>query len=242
MDRPIDHLAAAGGSPLQPVTAAAPSRPLGGSAPELEPLTVALVARSATVADLVTGAMAVEGDRTPLVVHATAMDLLAAGEPSRFDVILVEAGETSAADLAALRDALPPHVPRRVLMASELDAALVGLALEHRVDGVLLATYPPQEVLAALRHIAGGHAIFPDGWQELMAVHVPRVSAMPELSQRQREVLDLLASGRRNDEIANELLLSPNTVKFHVRAIFSRLGVRNRAEAAEVLARLERER
>jgi len=53
----------------------------------------------------------------------------------------------------------------------------------------------------------------------------------PELTKRERQVLRLIAEGRRNLEIADELFLAPSTVKTHVNHIFSKLGVQNRVEA-----------
>ena len=50
-------------------------------------------------------------------------------------------------------------------------------------------------------------------------------------------MLEELAKGRSNDEIARRLFISTNTVKFHLRAIYDRLGVHNRVEAAQLLAR-----
>jgi len=58
------------------------------------------------------------------------------------------------------------------------------------------------------------------------------------LSRRQIEVLEQLAAGRSNQEIARDLYISPNTVKFHVRAIYDRMGVHNRVEAARLLEKL----
>lgn len=239
MDRWVEERRSGGGSPAQPVRSVVPRGTRSSQA--TPPFSVAVVAAGHHVADAAAAAIAGEEGSGPVPVHQSAAELLAAGTAPTLQVILVEAGPGADAALDQLRRVLPAHVPRRVLLAPALDAELVGLAVEHRVDGVVLATYPAADVVSALRHIAGGRAVFPDGWQELMATHVPRASAIPELSERQRQVLDLLASGRRNDEIADELLLSPNTVKFHVRAIFSRLGVRNRAEASELLSRLERE-
>jgi LuxR family maltose regulon positive regulatory protein len=60
----------------------------------------------------------------------------------------------------------------------------------------------------------------------------------PPLTEREYEVLELLAQGLRNEEIAAKLVISLNTVKFHVRTIYSRLGVRNRVEASQILARM----
>jgi DNA-binding CsgD family transcriptional regulator len=59
------------------------------------------------------------------------------------------------------------------------------------------------------------------------------------LSRREEQVLDLVAEGRTNDEVAGVLFISPVTVKAHLRHIYEKLGVRNRVEAA---ARLTRER
>jgi DNA-binding CsgD family transcriptional regulator len=54
---------------------------------------------------------------------------------------------------------------------------------------------------------------------------------LPELTNRERQILRLMAEGRRNPEIADGLFLSPLTVKTHVNHIFSKLGVQNRVEA-----------
>jgi ATP/maltotriose-dependent transcriptional regulator MalT len=60
----------------------------------------------------------------------------------------------------------------------------------------------------------------------------------PPLSEREREVLEAIASGATNREIAGELFLSPHTVKEHTSALYRKLGVRNRAEAVQKAQRL----
>ena len=55
---------------------------------------------------------------------------------------------------------------------------------------------------------------------------------MDVLTQRERETLELLAEGLTNQKIADALFISPNTVKRHLKAVFEKLGVKNRAEAA----------
>jgi DNA-binding NarL/FixJ family response regulator len=69
----------------------------------------------------------------------------------------------------------------------------------------------------------------PAGWQRAVS---PSARAPLGLSPRHRQILALIAQGRANGEIATELALSPNTIKFHVRAVYARLGVHNRVEAA----------
>jgi DNA-binding CsgD family transcriptional regulator len=70
---------------------------------------------------------------------------------------------------------------------------------------------------------------------------ITHVASSPSsvLSRREEQVLDLVAEGRTNDEVARLLFISPVTVKAHLRHIYEKLGVRNRVEAA---ARLSRER
>ena len=101
--------------------------------------------------------------------------------------------------------------------------------MEHRVSGVVLKSFSMEDVKAAIEYMASGRTVMPAGWQRAIA---PSQQQRVGLSPRHREILALIARGHHNGEIANELELSPNTVKFHIRALYSRLGVRNRVEAA----------
>ena len=72
-----------------------------------------------------------------------------------------------------------------------------------------------------------------------MTVFKPHESpAGPPLSEREREVLEAVASGATNREIAGQLFLSPHTVKEHTSSLYRKLGVRNRAEAVQKAQRL----
>ena len=72
-----------------------------------------------------------------------------------------------------------------------------------------------------------------------MTVFQPQVEIdAPPLSQREREVLDLIAGGSTNREIAAALHLSPHTIKEHTSALYRKLGARNRAEAVQRAQRL----
>jgi DNA-binding NarL/FixJ family response regulator len=77
--------------------------------------------------------------------------------------------------------------------------------------------------------------VFHAGWMRQIRQSAD-TSPLGQLSPRQREVLHLLSLGMDNDQIATRLYISRNTVKFHVRTIYGRLGVHNRVEAARVLA------
>ena len=124
---------------------------------------------------------------------------------------------------------------RVVVVADAVDEALSVAARDGDLDGVVLASARGAELAAALAQVAAGHAVFPAGW--LRQVRQSAASSpLAQLSPRQREVLELLSLGMDNDQIAARLYISRNTVKFHVRTIYRRLGVHNRVEAARVLA------
>ena len=88
--------------------------------------------------------------------------------------------------------------------------------------------------MRALERVADGHCVFPGGWLDA-ARRADHESIDGLLSDRQRDVLELLAAGLGNRDIADRLNISPNTVKFHVRQIYQRLGVKNRVEATLLL-------
>jgi two-component system, NarL family, nitrate/nitrite response regulator NarL len=110
-----------------------------------------------------------------------------------------------------------------VLLAAETTDEIVLCASTRRVDGVVLKESSVSELYSAIAHIRTGHAVMPARWRA-----VPDAVA---LTPRHVDVLELVAQGFSNEEIAQQLGLRPNTVKFHISEIFRRLGVRNRIEA-----------
>jgi DNA-binding NarL/FixJ family response regulator len=116
-----------------------------------------------------------------------------------------------------------------VMLCQELCPETIRCAMEHRVSGVILKSYSAEDIRQAILYMASGRMIMPVGWQRAIAA-IPRDPLA--LSPRLRQILTLIAQGRSNEQIASELELSPNTIKFHVHALYARLGVRNRAEAA----------
>ena len=111
---------------------------------------------------------------------------------------------------------------------------VVRCAIENGVSGVLLKEYSIEHVRTAVAYMATGRTVMPAGWQRLAAPQSRQLA----LSPRHLEILALIAQGRCTEEIATALELSPNTIKFHVRALYSRLGVRNRVEAANRYAQM----
>jgi two-component system nitrate/nitrite response regulator NarL len=124
-----------------------------------------------------------------------------------------------------------------VLLCSEIREDVIRCAMEHGVGGIILKSYTTKQIREAIAYIATGRTVMPAGWQRMLTSAACKPLG---LSPRQRQILALVAQGRGNEEIAAELELSPNTVKFHIRALYSRLGVRNRVEAANQYAQMTR--
>ena len=114
-------------------------------------------------------------------------------------------------------------------------------ALRAGASGFLLKDTEPAELLSAVRVVAGGDALLaPSVTRRLIEEVVSRsrapsrkgsaVPALDVLTDREREVLSLVAAGLTNDEIAGELYLSPLTAKTHVSRILTKLGARDRAQ------------
>ncbi len=112
--------------------------------------------------------------------------------------------------------------------------------LQAGAKSYLLKGTPCQEMLRVIRHVCEGQRHIPDEISTKLAARI----TTPELTSREREVLQLLVGGKTNRIISDELFISERTVKFHVNNIFNKLEVRDRTQAAvealkRGLARLE---
>ncbi len=125
-----------------------------------------------------------------------------------------------------------------VLLSEEEGAAARLRTLALRGWGVVPPDAPPEELGAAVAAVAQGLVVLPKAMAEGA---LAGVSAAEELSEpptaREGEVLGLLARGLSNKQIARELHISEHTVKFHISALYAKLGVGNRAEAVSQGAR-----
>ncbi len=127
---------------------------------------------------------------------------------------------------------LRPQV--RVLVISMLDDSTVFHALKLGAGGYILKGASGEETVRAIRAAAGGEAIFSAKIAQRILQHFATPSttvAFPELTDREREILSLLAQGLTNSAIAERLSLSIKTVRNRVSDIFGKLQVSNRAEA-----------
>jgi DNA-binding NarL/FixJ family response regulator len=179
-------------------------------------------------------------DDLGLVVVARACDpeaLLSLVADAPLDALVLDAGFNRVGGSLRMLDRIRALAPELyvVVIADALDEALSLSARDGDLDGVVLASAGGAELAAAVAQVVAGHAVFPADWLRQVR-QSPDASPLGQLSPRQREVLHLLSLGMDNVQIATRLYISRNTVKFHVRTIYGRLGVHNRVEAARVLA------
>ncbi|GGO87584.1 response regulator [Wenjunlia tyrosinilytica] len=179
------------------------------------------------VGEASTGEEAVPALRSPdMAADVVLMDLLL---PGRSGI------ETTR---ALITEAPPGTTAPRVLIVSmsDEDDAVVA-AIRAGAHGYLVKGTPREELLRAVRTVAEGGAVFSSAVAARLsgyfsAVHdLPGRAAFPQLTERERQILDLLARGYTNRRIARELVLSEKTVRNHVSHVFTKLQVTDRTEA-----------
>jgi DNA-binding NarL/FixJ family response regulator len=153
----------------------------------------------------------------------------------RPDVVAMDLQLPELNGIEATRRILAANPEARVLVLTMFDdddsvfAAMRAGALGYLVKGA-----KPAEVAGAIQAVADGEAIFGPAIARRVIDFFAAGSAphpLPELTDREREVLALVARGHTNPAIARQLVLSPKTVKNHVSNIFAKLAVADRAEA-----------
>lgn len=127
-----------------------------------------------------------------------------------------------------------PEVAVLVLTMYDDDATVLT-AMRAGARGYLLKGAEQDEIVAAIRAVAAGQVIYGPGvaarMLSLFAAPPASTVPFPELTEREREILTLLASGLRNAAIAKQLFLSPKTVSNNLTAIFAKLRVADRSAA-----------
>jgi two-component system, NarL family, nitrate/nitrite response regulator NarL len=160
-------------------------------------------------------------------------------EVYRPDVVLYDLGYQPLSALSRL-EALT-GIPFVVLTPTPEDgAAVVGVMEENAVYGLLLRDTPPPLIATALYTVYQGLVVLDPTFTGLLSAPESLIpEPLPEsLTARELEVLQLLAEGLPNKLIAQRLAISPNTVKFHINAILSKLSVQSRTEAVIRATRL----
>lgn len=159
---------------------------------------------------------------------------------TRPDVVVMDLHMPGTNGVDATRAILHAAPTTRVLVLTMFeDDESVFAAMRAGASGYLIKGAQQQEIILAIRSVAAGQAIFgPTVAKRIIAYFsaapataVPSAEPFPELTTREREVLDLIAAGRPNNAIARTLVISTKTVSNHISAIFAKLQVADRAEA-----------
>jgi DNA-binding NarL/FixJ family response regulator len=162
---------------------------------------------------------------------ATALEL-------RPDVVLMDLGLPDGSGIEATRQILAaaPEVRVLVMTMSDEDDAVVT-AMRAGARGFVVKGAGRADLLSGIRTVAAGGAVFSPGVADRLGLFfgslgtLPGHAAFPQLTEREREVLDLVARGYDNRRIARDLFLSDKTVRNHVSNIMGKIGVATRAEA-----------
>jgi DNA-binding NarL/FixJ family response regulator len=158
----------------------------------------------------------------------------------RPDVVLMDMRMPVLDGIAATRDIVAERIATRVLVLTTFDAdEIVYDAMRAGASGFLLKSAPPAQLVEGVRTVAAGDALMaPTITRRLVEdfVRGPRPgdavpAALADLTEREREVLALIAAGLSNAEIAGRLVVSAATVKTHVNRVFAKLDLRDRVQA-----------
>jgi DNA-binding NarL/FixJ family response regulator len=155
------------------------------------------------------------------------------------DVVLMDIRMPVLDGIAATRELRRSGTPSKVLMLTTYDLdRYVYEALQAGAAGFLLKATPPDRLVEGIRTVCAGEALLaPSLTRRLIeeylrhpppAVETPQLD---ELTDRERQVLVLMARGLSNDDIAAELVVAPATVKTHVNRVLGKLGARTRVQA-----------
>lgn len=170
---------------------------------------------------------------------ATGQEAVSLATSLQPDVVLMDLQMPGINGIAATRQILhtSPHIAILVLTMFEGDDSIFA-ALQAGARGYLLKGAPKVELLRAIRGVSSGEAVFgPTIAKRLMQFFeglkpgATQQHAFPELTDREEEILALIAQHHTNPEIAQRLGLRPKTVRNHVSNIFSKLQVVDRAQA-----------
>ena len=176
-------------------------------------------------------------------VVAEAADGRAAVEQTqalRPDVALLDVRMPNLDGIEATHRIVAAGLPTRVVILTtfDLDEYVYG-ALRGGASGFLLKDVPRDQLVAAVRAAAAGDALLApaitrrliERFARLPAPGQARHAQLADLSDREVEVLHLLARGKTNAEIAADLVVSPTTIKTHVASILAKLNLRDRVQA-----------
>jgi DNA-binding NarL/FixJ family response regulator len=210
-----------------------------------QPIRIAVVDDQPSIRDAYTRVLASRPDLEVVATGATGHDAvsIATGQRSDVivpDVIVMDIRMPGLDGIDATRQIVAAGDTPRILVVTTFNLdAYVYEALRAGASGFLLKDAPPQDLVAAVRVVARGDAMVdPAVTRALIGSHAERVrprakpaASLEALTNRELEVLRLLARGMSNAEIADELVVTRETVKTYVSRLLAKLGLRDRVQA-----------
>jgi DNA-binding NarL/FixJ family response regulator len=191
------------------------------------------------------GLLAILGTQPDFAVigeAGTGADAVRLSQTLNPDVVLLDLEMPEMDGVEALQQMrhLRPDICVIVLTAFDTDERIVS-AVRAGAQGYLLKGTPREEIFRAIRVVSQGGSLLEPLVASKLMHHLESGAQQPRqpsesLTEREREVLQLLAQGRTNKEIAASLVISERTVKFHVSSILAKLNVGNRTEAVTLAA------
>ena len=182
--------------------------------------------------------------RTEFGLVAEASSVASAIEEARKsqpDIIIMDVRMPDGSGIEACREIRANQPETKVLMlTSYADDEAVLAAIMAGASGYLLKQTRSQDLVDALERVARGESLLDPGVTSQILERLRSGSKDDELSllsEQERKILDLIADGKTNKEIAAEVFLSDKTVKNYVSSILSKLNLRRRSEAAAFIAR-----
>ena len=145
------------------------------------------------------------------------------------DVIVLDWELPGASGAAAISELRKRFARARIVIFSAYHSEeRVGAALQAGAQGYVLKGAPAEDLTGAIRAALDGGTYLGRG------VRAPAAAALDQLTQREREVLALVADGLSNAQIADRLNVAERTIKFHLSSIFGRLGAKRRTQALAI--------
>lgn len=203
-----------------------------------EPLRVLIADDHPVFRDGLRGVLATMGTAEVVAEAATGTDAVQTAANLQPDVVVMDLHMPELGGIEATRRIVgaSPHIAVLVLTMSDDDDSVFA-AMQAGARGYLVKGAGPADIVRAVRSVASGDAIFGPGIAERVlrffaaARSSAQPPAFPSLTDREREVLELVARGEGNATIAHKLAVSQKTVRNHVSNIFLKLQVADRAQA-----------